>query len=169
MNEVGALATRAAEREDRGMATTRQTEIERKYDVAGGGELPDLSGIDGVGSVEVREAVELEAVYVDTERGDLARSAITMRRRTGGKDEGWHVKLPAGAGRTEVHAPLTEGTIAGNEVRAPEGLLEAVRLVVRGRALVPVARIRTRRTAAILHNAEGIEVAEVADDAVTAT
>jgi CHAD domain-containing protein len=151
------------------MATTRQTEIERKYDVTGDGGLPDLSGIEGVGSVEVRETVELEAVYVDTERGDLASAAITMRRRTGGKDEGWHVKLPAGAGRTEVHAPLAEGTIEGDRVRAPEGLLEAVRLVVRGRALVPVARIRTRRTATILRNAEGAEVAEVADDAVTAT
>ncbi|MFD3446292.1 CHAD domain-containing protein [Microbacteriaceae bacterium 4G12] len=151
------------------MATTRQTEIERKYDVEDGGGLPDLSGIEGVGSVETRKAVTLEAVYVDTERGDLARAAITMRRRSGGKDAGWHVKLPAGAGRTEVHAPLDDGTIEGDEVTAPAGLLDAVRLVVRGRPLVPVARIRTRRTALILHDASGREVAEVADDAVSAT
>ena len=151
------------------MATTRQTEIERKYDVEEGGGLPDLSGIEGVGSVETREAVTLEAVYVDTERGDLARAAITMRRRSGGKDAGWHVKLPAGAGRTELHARLEDGTIEGDEVVAPAGLLDAVRLVVRGRPLVPVARIRTERTALILHDASGREVAEVADDAVTAT
>ena len=151
------------------MATTRQTEIERKYDVEEGGGLPDLSGIEGVGAVETRETVTLEAVYVDTERSDLARAAITMRRRSGGKDAGWHVKLPAGAGRTEVHAPLEDGTIEGDEVRAPAGLLDAVRLVVRGRPLVPVARIRTRRTALILHDEVGREVAEVADDEVTAT
>ncbi len=151
------------------MATTRQTEIERKYDVEGGAGLPDLSGIEGVGSVETRKAVTLEAVYVDTECGDLARAAITMRRRSGGKDAGWHVKLPAGAGRTEVHAPLEDGTIEGESVQAPAGLLDAVRLVVRGRPLMPVARIRTRRTALILHDASGREVAEVADDAVTAT
>lgn len=151
------------------MATTRQTEIERKYDVTGDGSLPDLSGVEGVDTARTRDAVELEAVYVDTERDDLARAAITMRRRTGGKDEGWHVKLPAGAGRTEVHAPLTDGTLEGDEVTPPGDLLDAVRAIVRGRALVPVARIRTRRTAVILSDASGAEVAEVADDAVTAT
>jgi CHAD domain-containing protein len=151
------------------MATTRQTEIERKYDVAGGGTLPDLSGVEGVASVDAGEPVELEAVYVDTERGDLARAAITMRRRIGGKDEGWHVKLPAGAARTEVHAPLADGTIEDGGVRAPDGLIDAVRLVLRGRPLVPVARIGTRRTALILRDASGAGIAEVADDAVHAT
>ena len=41
----------------------------------------------------------LDAVYFDTPGKDLARNRITLRRRTGGPDAGWHLKLPEGTRR----------------------------------------------------------------------
>ena len=56
------------------------------------------------GAVAVQQ---LDAVYFDTPDHDLAAHQITLRRRTGGTDAGWHLKLPAGPdARTEVRAPL---------------------------------------------------------------
>ena len=73
-------------------------EIERKFDVDQTFALPDLTGVPGV--AEVRAPVEhaLEAAYYDTADLRLARARVTLRRRTGGVDAGWHVKLPATAG-----------------------------------------------------------------------
>jgi uncharacterized protein YjbK len=46
-------------------------------------------------------------VYFDTAALALAAHGITLRRRTGGVDAGWHLKLPEGAGaRTEVTEPV---------------------------------------------------------------
>lgn len=87
------------------MTTTSQTEIERKYDVETSTAMPELSDI---GRVDGPNVVELEALYFDTATNDLARERITLRRRTGGKDAGWHLKLPFGTDRTEVHAPIVE-------------------------------------------------------------
>src|SRR3954469_20418892 len=81
-------------------------EIERKFDVDPGFVLPDLTGVDGVARVEEPEERRLEAVYHDTADLRLARAAVTMRRRTGGPDAGWHVKLPqAAGGRPEPPTP----------------------------------------------------------------
>ncbi|MEO9197762.1 MAG: CYTH domain-containing protein, partial [Antricoccus sp.] len=68
-----------------------QPEIERKYDVPAGTPLPDLADIEGV---QVGSPVEhlLEATYFDTVDLALARARITLRRRTGGDDAGWHLK-----------------------------------------------------------------------------
>ncbi|WP_242418751.1 CYTH domain-containing protein, partial [Frankia sp. CpI1-P] len=38
--------------------------------------------------------VTLDAVYYDSDDLRLARNQITLRRRTGGHDAGWHLKLP---------------------------------------------------------------------------
>ena len=93
---------------------TEQVEIERKYAVGDELPLPELTGV-GVATgtpVESAEAVapyQLEAVYFDTADGALARQRIALRRRRGGHDEGWHVKLPAAEGRTELQWPLGVG------------------------------------------------------------
>ena len=57
--------------------------------------------------VSTDEVFHLVAVYYDTDALDLAANRITLRRRTGGKDDGWHLKLPDGADRRaalEAHA-----------------------------------------------------------------
>lgn len=141
-----------------------QSEIERKYDVEEGARIPDLSTIDGIASVDVHEPVDLEAVYYDTDAMDLSVRRIVVRRRTGGKDAGWHIKKPAAEGRSELHWPVGDDTGT-----VPDEILESVRAWVRGRELTPLARISTRRTAIHLVDADGNGVVEIADDEVTAT
>ncbi|WP_369140233.1 CYTH and CHAD domain-containing protein [Modestobacter versicolor] len=140
-------------------------EIERKFDVEETFVLPDLTGVPGV--AEVREPVEhaLEAAYYDTADLRLARARVTLRRRTGGTDAGWHVKLPAVAGaRRELHSPL------GRSARTPpKAVLDPVLGIVRRASAVQVATLRTRRVLTELVDADGRVLAEVADDHVTGT
>ncbi|NMR19339.1 CYTH and CHAD domain-containing protein [Cellulomonas fimi] len=143
------------------MATHR--EIETKLEAPAAAVLPDLTGLPGVASVDEPEEIELEAVYLDTPDLRLTRAGLSLRRRTGGPDAGWHVKLPAaGDERTELQAPLGD-----DDGAPPPALAAAIRARVRGAALEPVAVLRTRRTVHRLRDAEGQVLAEVADDRVT--
>ena len=72
---------------------SRTLEVERKYDVDDDTPLPDWGVIPGVDAVTDGEARALDARYFDTAGGDLARSGVALRRRTGGPDEGWHCLL----------------------------------------------------------------------------
>jgi CHAD domain-containing protein len=146
------------------MGATRQDEVERKYDVGGATVLPSLAGVEGVASVGQPTETELEAVYFDTAGLDLARRGITLRRRTGGYDAGWHLKLPSGPDtRTEVRLPLGRTTRT-----VPAELLGPVRAVVRDRALEPVVRVSTRRREHDLLGGDGTVLAQVCDDEVKA-
>src|SRR3981189_2327416 len=85
---------------------SRHTEIERKFAVTDATVSPSFAGLASVAKVERSPVQELDAIYFDTPDRDLAGHRITLRRRTGGTDAGWHLKLPAGPdARTEVHAP----------------------------------------------------------------
>ncbi|ARC56515.1 hypothetical protein AS850_05435 [Frondihabitans sp. 762G35] len=148
------------------MSRTEQIEIERKYDVDGAVRVPDLRGTGPVETVAVDEPVLLRAVYFDTAEHLLLANRITLRRRTGGHDAGWHVKLPAGLGaRRELHAPLG---IDPDEA-LPATLRHAVEIVLRGRPLHAVLVLETTRTATHLLDADGRALAELADDEVEAT
>ena len=139
------------------------TEVERKYDVADDAELPPLDGFPGVERVDTGPE-ELEATYFDTADLDLAAAAITLRRRTGGADAGWHVKLPGGGHeRVELHLPLHKSVKA-----PPKAFREAVRVHTRGRPLKPVATVRTHRTVHRLLDENARVLAMVCDDRVTA-
>ncbi|WP_327291123.1 CYTH and CHAD domain-containing protein [Streptomyces sp. NBC_01198] len=141
----------------------RVRETERKYD--GGGEAAtvraDFAGLTA-GS-RALDAVRLEAVYYDTAGLALAAHKVTLRRRTGGDDAGWHLKLPAAQAdtRTEVQAPLTPAADG-----PPQELLDDVAALVRGRALQPVVRLTTSRRRVLLLDADGATLAEVAYDRV---
>jgi hypothetical protein len=138
-------------------------EIERKYAVEAGFVLPDLSAVPGVVAVTGPDTYHLTAVYVDTPGMDLAAARVVLRRRTGGTDAGWHLKLPEGADtRREVHAPLGPG---GEPV--PEELSGLVAKWIHGQPLRPIARLQTTRTVRRLIDAAGQVLAEVADDEVT--
>ncbi|SOD95689.1 CYTH and CHAD domain-containing protein [Blastococcus haudaquaticus] len=144
--------------------TSGHLEIETKYDVAEGFTLPSLDGLDGVGQVSGPVEHGLEAVYHDTADLRLLRARVTLRRRTGGPDAGWHLKLPAGTARRELHAPL------GRAVKKPPQTLAApVAGLLRGARTAPVATLRTRRQVTALRDDAGRLLAEVADDMVTAT
>ncbi|MER7245992.1 CYTH and CHAD domain-containing protein [Kribbella sp. NPDC000426] len=147
------------------MPGTEQLEIETKYDVDDSVILPALHELPGVASVAQPVELDLEAVYYDTADLDLAANKVTLRRRTGGEDDGWHVKFPVSSGeRLEVHHPL------GRSVRSvPIAVVRTVRVHARDHALVPVVSLRTRRIVHRLLDADGAVLAEVADDSVTAT
>ncbi|WP_123028142.1 CYTH and CHAD domain-containing protein [Mycolicibacterium stellerae] len=146
--------------------TSRHTEVERKFDVLEPTVSPSFEGLSVVTRVERSPSQHLEAVYFDTEGHDLAAHRVTLRRRTGGTDAGWHLKLPAGPDtRTEVRTPLDEGV--GGAV--PDALLDVVLAIVRDRPLGPVARISTDRTVDLLYGADGSPVAEFSDDKVVAS
>lgn len=144
------------------MDPSQHDEVERKYDVDSATVFPSLVDVDGVSTVSQAVEHELEAVYYDTAELDLARNGTTLRRRTGGDDAGWHLKLPkAGDARIELHQPLGRATAT-----VPPQLLGPVRTLVRDRPLVPVARIRTRRLVRDLRGPHGVTLAEVCDDQV---
>ncbi|OAR25798.1 metal-binding protein [Streptomyces sp. ERV7] len=90
------------------MAETKR-EIERKYEATGDDvRLPDLTKVTGVASVADKGVAELDAVYYDTRDLRLAADSLTLRRRTGGDDAGWHLKFPVATGiRDEIRAPLS--------------------------------------------------------------
>ena len=139
-------------------------EIERKYDVDGLSSLPLLDKLPGVGRADIPVEHRLEAVYFDTADQILAARGITLRRRTGGDDAGWHLKLPAGPNqRRELHEP------PGNEPNTiPARFLQLVRVFVRDLPLIPVARLKTRRIVHRLRGAGDEVLADVADDHVQA-
>ena len=146
----------------RSMAASQHDETERKFDVETRTVLPNLTSAEGVSSVDQPSEFQLEAVYFDTTDYDLARASITLRRRTGGTDAGWHLKLPAGPDtRTEIHEPLG---LAQDDV--PEPLRTRVRAIVRDRPLAPIAVVKTTRREYALRDAEGAVLARVSDDSV---
>jgi len=143
---------------------TAQAEIERKFDVTGGGAAPDLTGVGPIEQVGEPTEVDLDATYFDTRDLRLARHGATLRRRTGGHDAGWHLKLPHGGDeRTEFAAPLD-----GDHDEVPAELQAMVRGRVAHQALEPVASIRTTRVERDLLDGQGRRLATVADDHVVA-
>ena len=127
---------------------SKHLEVERKFDVVESTVSPSFDGLAAVARVERSPSQSLDAVYYDTPGRDLAAYRITLRRRTGGSDAGWHLKLPAGPdARTEIRAPLGDGDVVPAELR------HVVLAIVRDRPLEPVARITTNRA---IHQLYGI-------------
>jgi Uncharacterized conserved protein len=77
---------------------TDHVEIEQKFDVDEDFERPDFGALPGV-TAAAPVVYRLAATYFDTPGDRLAANKITLRRRTGGTDEGWHLKLPAADGQ----------------------------------------------------------------------
>ena len=146
--------------------TGKHVETEQKYDATPDFVLPDLSGLEGRAKATGRQRYYLSATYFDTENLDLIKNRITLRRRVGGPDEGWHLKLPMRKDtRQEVRRPLSEGDTGS----VPATLAAQVQDVTAGRPLHPIAILDTERTVVTLAGKAGEPLAEVADDLVTAT
>ncbi|WP_169582746.1 CYTH domain-containing protein [Microbacterium thalassium] len=146
-----------------GGAPARSVEVELKFDVEPGAAVPDWSALPSVASVSAGEERSLDATYLDTDDAALARHGYALRRRTGGPDEGWHIKGPRGAdgGRVELHWPLGEAATVPDATRAE------LAAVAGDAELTPLARIRNHRIAYSLLSAGGGVVAEFADDHVS--
>ena len=151
--------------------TTTVRETERKYESDGPldaaliAELATATaGAPDRDAPTPREPTEfaLSATYYDTADLRLARSGLTLRRRRGGSDDGWHLKLPAGAdSRDEVRLPL------GQARKPPGQLIALTRAAHRGAPLGPVVELAPLRRERPLTDAERNAVAPVPDDRVT--
>ncbi len=146
--------------------TGKHLETEQKYDAAADFVLPDLGSREGRGKATGRQRFYLSATYFDTDDLDLIKNKITLRRRVGGPDEGWHLKLPVRKDtRQEIRTPLSEGDTG----TVPAALAAQVQDVTAGRPLHPIAILDTERTVVTLTGKAGEPLAKVADDLVTAT
>lgn len=135
-------------------------EHERKFSLPDGCQWPDLGFL---GPVSPMRTLRLRAEYFDTPSGALARAGITLRRRTGGEDDGWHLKIPGPKGsRLEHSLPI------GAPCRVPASLRATVAEVVGESPLMPVLLLRTRRQITHLFGESGRIRAEVAVDRVRA-
>ncbi|MFI8517018.1 CHAD domain-containing protein [Streptomyces sp. NPDC085481] len=142
------------------MAETKR-EIERKYEADDEAAVPDLTKVRGIAAVRDEGVIELDAVYYDTADLRLAADSLTLRRRTGGDDAGWHLKFPVASGiRDEIRAPLSE--------TLPRSLAGLLRSRVRDEPLLPVVRLRSRRDVRHLAAENGSLLAELSVDAVHA-
>ncbi|HTW03925.1 MAG TPA: CYTH domain-containing protein [Streptosporangiaceae bacterium] len=138
-------------------------ETEQKFDVSPDFVVPDLSRVVDASGVTEPEVRLLTARYFDTADLRLAGARITLRRRTGGTDAGWHLKLPKSAGtRREMREPLGD-----SETAVPAQLRSLVSEQVADEPLQVVAVLETRRTVRNITAPDGTILAEVADDLVS--
>ncbi len=142
-------------------------EVETKLRVHALFKLPDLTAAPGVSVVVPQSPRDLLAVYHDTDDLRLFRWGVTLRRREGGDDAGWHMKLPVqGASegvRDELRLPLSDGEVG----HVPTGLSEVVTAFVRDGVLRPVVTLETNRTPYLLYDEDGVAFAELVDDTVS--
>ncbi|MFZ2528612.1 MAG: CYTH and CHAD domain-containing protein [Rhodococcus sp. (in: high G+C Gram-positive bacteria)] len=138
-------------------------ETERKYTADPDQDLPDLTGLPGVDTLGT-DRIALSAQYFDTRDLHLLRAKITLRRREGGDDAGWHLKLPAGVDtRTELRFPLGD-----NADTPPDELLELLRGIRRDRPVELAALLTTDRRRVRATDPDGMLLVEVVVDDVAA-
>lgn len=124
-----------------------EVEVEEKFIFGDEGALPDLSQVAPLGSITVSN---LNALYFDTPELQLQALGVALRRRSGGADAGWHLKMKSEADgeKIEVHAP-----IAG--ARPPMSLRSVLPESVQMSPLLPVARLETHRVETPLLSSRG--------------
>ena len=145
-------------------------EVELKFSVEEGSEVPSLIELvgprdDGVPLSQGDPTKQvLRATYFDSADLVLARHGLTLRRRVGGADAGWHLKVPvSGAERTEIRLPPGRSASV-----VPTALQRLVRARTAGQPLVPVAKVTTRRAVHRVVDPTGDALLELADDRVSA-
>jgi CHAD domain-containing protein len=147
------------------MAIGSYAEVEQKFEVPEGADTPTKRPLTGLGRWRDGPEWDLDAVYYDTRELNLVSAGITLRRRTGGDDAGWHLKLPVAADeRQELRVPLG----ADDEGRVPPALLDHLRVHIRDHPVIEVAHVRTHRGVHELVDDAGGVLAELCDDRVTA-
>lgn len=136
-------------------------EIERKFEVDEDFRRPDFGAVTEGVIAAAPVTHHLSATYYDTPDQRLAEARITLRRRAGGDDEGWHMKLPVSDDtRRELREPLSD--------ELPGPLARRAAEVTGGVPVAPIALLETERTVVALRRDDGAPVAEIADDTVTA-
>ncbi len=125
------------------MTVRKTVEREIKLATGEGFVLPELGG-------RPLPARTFVSTYHDTPDLVLARHGVTFRHRVEDGSGLWQLKLPQGAARIELE-------LAGPPARPPAEMLALVVALLRGREVVPVARLRTRREGV---RAQGAEITQ---------
>ena len=146
--------------------TSTHREVERKFRVTDDFTLPDLVGFGGVADVSPQPPLEMSATYHDTRDLTLIRWHTTLRRRVGGHDDGWHLKLPVGGPHGEVRDEVRVPLEASPPDQVPAALADIVAPLVRDAALLPMATVSVHRSPVLLLDASGVALLEVVDDHV---
>jgi inorganic triphosphatase YgiF len=147
------------------MSTHAHTEHEITFD---GAPAHDLTAVrpPGVARAETGKTEILDAVYFDTADHSLLRCGATLRRRAGGHDAGWHLKLPdEHGGRREFTRPLSDG---GPAEDVPPSLQQLACAYARGQQLRPTAHLLTHRRRVVWRDKKERPLAELAADHVAA-
>ncbi|MCU1490388.1 MAG: metal-binding protein [Acidimicrobiaceae bacterium] len=160
--------TRPHKRASRAVVQTH-AEREQTFDVDDDFAVPQLAPeVDRLGArLDSPQPTSLRATYYDTEDLRLLRSGLTLRRRTGGDDEGWHLKVPTGRSgeRSELRLPIDSAPAGGN---IPEELAELLVGELRGAHVAPILTLQTNRVATRVLGDGGAPLLEIADDRVVA-
>src|SRR6187200_909782 len=122
-------------------------EQEDKFDVEADWVLPPIADLVPDGGRLEQEVRKLDNTYFDTPGAGLRLFGITLRRRIGGSETGWQLKVPSGTARAELQSEWPTKTL-------PLPLAEGVEGLLAGESLDAVARIMTTRTAYQLLNAD---------------
>ncbi|MBN9643022.1 CHAD domain-containing protein [Corynebacterium mendelii] len=150
------------------MGTTKAIEVEAKFAVDTGVDVPDLSAVCMVAEDASCTIHTLSAIYYDTADLTLTDNRVVLRRRTGGTDAGWHVKFPAATGRLEIRCPAGEPPQPGTPVTPPEEIASQLTALLRNRPVTAIARVDNERHVHRLLDDRGNDIAEFCDDHVTA-
>lgn len=146
--------------------TSTHREVERKFRVTADFTLPDLVGVGGVASSSPQSPMDMSATYHDTSDLTLIRWHTTLRRRVGGHDDGWHLKLPVGGASGEVRDEVRVPLEASPHDQVPAALADIVAPLVRDSALRPMATVSVHRSPMLLVDAHGLALLELVDDLV---
>jgi len=136
-------------------------EQEHKFEIDTDWVMPELTELLPDGGRLSQDVRKLDSTYFDTPDAGLRLFGITLRRRVGGSETGWQLKVPSGTARTELGSSWPTKTLPLPLAKGVQGLLV-------GESLDAVASIVTTRTAFRLLNVDDELVLEIADDQVEA-
>jgi len=134
-------------------------EQEDKFEVDADWLLPQVAVLVPDGGRLDQDVYRLENTYFDTAGAGLRVFGVTLRRRVGGSETGWQLKVPHGTARTELQS-------GSRAKKLPTTLAEGVTGLQAGESLDPVATVMTTRTAYRILDAADELVLEIADDQV---
>lgn len=136
-------------------------EVERKFLVDEALSLPTREQLAAAGfTLHTEQPFQLTATYFDTPLLNLAANKMALRRRTGGKDNGWHLKFKHAEGARELMWP--------DQIDMPQSLREQLTEHLGAELanqIQPIASIATYRATHILI-VSGEPVIELVDDRV---
>jgi CHAD domain-containing protein len=134
-------------------------EREDKFEVDPDWVVPQFKRLVPDGGRLDQEVRTLDNTYFDTSGVGLRLFGVTLRRRVGGSETGWRLKVPNGTARTELRSGARTKTV-------PSVLGKGLAGLRAGERLVPVATVKTTRIAYRVLNVDGELVLEIADDQV---